>query len=163
MDETPSTVRWPPEFAPERAPIHVRNQLAMSASASDVWAWLIRAHDWPSWYSNSHDVVVHGGSPDLSPGATFRWRTFGVNLVSHVEEFVPGERIAWNARGIGVWVYHAWVLRRTSGACNVVTEETQYGFLSRMGALLMPSRMHRLHQVWLEELQKRAQQGPPRP
>jgi Polyketide cyclase / dehydrase and lipid transport len=161
MDEASDAIRWPAEFDPVRAPVHVRNELAMSVPATAVWAWLVRARDWPSWYSNAHDVSIEGGGPDLSSGVTFRWRTFDVNLVSHVEEFVPVERMAWNARGLGVWVYHAWLLRPTARGCTVITEESQYGFLARMGDLLFPSRMHRLHQLWLEGLEKKARQGPP--
>jgi hypothetical protein len=161
MDEPTEGIRWPAEFAPERAPIHVRNEVAVLAPAATVWAWLIRARNWPTWYPNCHDVHIGNGLADLSPNVTFRWRTFGVSLFSQVEEFIPVERIAWNARGNGVWAYHAWLLRPNSGGCTVVTEETQYGFLARMGRLLMPSRMHRFHQVWLEGLKEKAQNGVP--
>jgi hypothetical protein len=154
-------IPWPEEFAPSRAPIHVRNELEIAAPPSTAWAWLIRASDWPSWYANSRDVRIEGGARDLGPGVTFRWKTFGVSLISRVEEFVPIERLAWTGRGIGVWVYHAWLLRPTQGGCLLVTEETQYGFLSRLSHLFMPSRMHRLHQVWLEALAKKARQGAP--
>jgi hypothetical protein len=123
---------------------------------------LLRARDWPSWYANSHDVTIEGGGPDLTSGVTFQWRSFGVSLVSRVEEFVPDTRLAWTARGLGVRAYHAWLLRPTTTGCTVVTEETQYGFLARVGDLLMPSQMQRWHQVWLEGLRKKAQQGPPR-
>ena len=160
MNRPADSIQWPDEFAPARAPIHVRNELAMPASAPVVWAWLIRARDWPSWYSNSHAVRIESGAADLESGSTFRWQTFGVNCVSHVEEFVPPQRIAWNARGVGVWAYHAWLIRPAAAGCTVLTEETQYGFLARMGGLLMPDRMHRLHQVWLEALRNKAQQGP---
>ncbi len=162
MNQPEDSIRWPDEFAPNRAPIHVRNELAISAPASIVWAWLIRARDWPSWYSNSHDVVLENEAADLAPGVTFRWRTFGVRLLSHVEEFVPPERLAWNARGLGVWVYHAWIVRPSATGCTVLTEETQYGFLARLGHLLMPNRMYRLHQLWLEALRDNAQGGLPK-
>ena len=36
----------------------------------------------------------------------------------------------------------------------VPTEETQNGWLARLGALVMPGRMSRWHQRWLEELGK---------
>ena len=36
------------------------------------------------------------------PSSAFTWKTFGVRLESTVMEFVPGERIAWNALGVGV-------------------------------------------------------------
>ena len=155
-------IRWPGEFSPARSPIHVRNELPMLDRPEVVWAWLIRAQDWPTWYPNSKRVRIDGGGANLAPGATFRWRTFGVVLLSHVEEFVPSERLAWNARGLGVWAYHAWLLRPTASGCTVVTEETQHGFVARAGRFLMPKRMERFHQLWLEELEKKARQGPPR-
>lgn len=154
-------IRWPEEFSPARSPIHVRNELVMLARPQAVWSWLIRAHDWPSWYSNSKNVRIDGGTADLAQGSRFRWRTFGVALVSRVEEFLPAERIAWNARGLGIWAYHAWLIRPTASGCTVITEETQRGFVARAGRLLMPRRMERFHHLWLEELEKKARQGPP--
>ena len=161
MSRPAEAIQWPDEFAPSRAPIHVRNEQAISAPAPVVWAWLIRARDWPSWYSNSQDVIIANEASDLSSGATFRWQTFGVKLVSRVEEFVPPTRLAWNARGLGVWAYHAWLIQPSAGGCTVVTEETQYGFLARLGQLFMPHRMYRLHQLWLEALRDKAQLGLP--
>ena len=154
---------WPEEFSPARSPIHVRNELVMLAPPQAVWSWLIRARDWPNWYSNSKNVRIDGGTADLAQGSTFHWRTFGVSLVSQVEEFMPAERIAWHAKGLGVWAYHAWLIRPTAAGCKVVTEETQHGFVARAGRLLMPRRMEHFHQLWLEELEKKARQGPPRP
>jgi Polyketide cyclase / dehydrase and lipid transport len=162
MTRPVDSIRWPEEFAPTRAPIHVRNELAISAPATTVWAWLIRAPEWPSWYSNSQDVIIDNEAAELTPGVTFRWQTFGVKLVSHVEEFVAPERLAWNARGVGIWVYHAWLIRPSATGCSVLTEETQYGFLARMGNFLLPERMYRQHQVWLKALRDKAQQGLPK-
>ena len=160
MDATEG-IRWPEEFHPSRTPVHVRNELAMAAPVTAVWACLVGARAWPSWYPNARDVVIDGAGTELTSKATFKWRTFGIRLVSHVEEFVPQERLAWNARGLAVWVYHAWLIHPTPSGCTVVTEETQHGFAARLGALLMPRRMHHWHQVWLEQLEKRALLGPP--
>jgi hypothetical protein len=83
----------------------------------------------------------------------FWWKTLGLPLESTVREFVPGQRIAWDAHGLGVDAYHAWVLSpRTGGGCHVLTEETQHGWLARLGNRFMPNRMHRYHQLWLEGL-----------
>jgi hypothetical protein len=163
MTDPSVAIRWPTEFAPAHSPIHVRNQLTLSVPPAAAWACLIRASDWPSWYSNSHEVRIHGGAADLSAGATFHWRTFGVNLKSRVEEFLPSERIAWTAKGVGVWAYHAWLIRLAPAGCSVLTEETQHGFVARLGRVLMPSRMHRFHQLWLEALEKKARAGLPQP
>jgi uncharacterized protein YndB with AHSA1/START domain len=159
---TDSAVQWPPHYAPSTAPVHVRNELDMDVPPEMVWAWLIRAQLWPAWYVNAaHVRFVQGRPPDLSAGARFRWKTFGVNLESTVLEFVPGERIAWNARGLGVDAYHAWVISATGRGAHVLTEETQHGWLARLANFVAPRRMHKYHQLWLEQLRDNAARGLP--
>jgi uncharacterized protein YndB with AHSA1/START domain len=156
-------VRWPERYAPRHCPVHVRNELSMPDSPpARVWAWLVRAVLWPAWYVNSADLRILGSAgPDLQLGTRFRWRTFGVTIASTVLECVPGERIAWDAHAFGVDAYHAWVLRPVNGGCHVLTEETQHGALARLSHLVMPDRMHRFHQVWLEALQEQSRKGVP--
>lgn len=90
-----------------------------------IWAWIVRARLWPAWYPNSSGVkILTRASSDLFANARFTWRTFGVRLVSQVKEFLPCERIAWDAVGVAVRAYHAWLIverpRRGSAtdACN---------------------------------------------
>lgn len=155
-------IRWPDRFRPEVCPVHVVNELVMPVPPEAAWAWLIRAPLWPTWYRNAHRVRLQGSpGPDLSPGASFRWITFGVPIASTVREFVPGERIGWDGRAPGIDVYHAWIIERTPAGCRVLTEETQHGWLARLGHLVMPSRMGRMHQIWLEGLSRQAQAGSP--
>ena len=156
-----TTIHWPERFHPGRAPVHVRNVRQSHASPSAIWAWLVRAKRWPEWYANSRRVRIDGDVEELSAGAEFRWSTFGVRLVSRVEEFVPKSRIAWTARGIGVLAYHAWLIEPRSSGATILTEETQYGGLARLGHLLMPNRMHAGHDLWLERLDRAATMGPP--
>jgi hypothetical protein len=156
------SIVWPERFDPQRAPVHVRNEIEIAASCDRVWAWLIRAELWPTWYRNAHGVrFLHGNPPDLHLGTRFRWRTFGVRIVSNVREWVAPVRIAWDARGVGVDAYHAWLIEPTTHGCRVLTEETQYGFLARLGDRLMPRRMFRGHELWLESLRKNAARGWP--
>jgi uncharacterized protein YndB with AHSA1/START domain len=159
-----AAIRWPEEHRPGRTAIHVRNEISMPAPPRAVWAWLVRAELWPRWYPNSHRVrIVSGPRPDLGLGSRFRWWTFGVAIDSTVAEVVPRERLAWTARGAGVRAYHAWLLRPAGSGCHVLTEETQSGWAARLGGLLMPNRMHRGHQLWLETLARQAAGGPPPP
>lgn len=157
-------IRWPERFHPDRVPVHVRNEIDIPAPCERVWAWLVRAQIWPSWYENSSDVqFTQGSPPDLEAGTQFRWRTFGVHIESAVLEFEPPFRIAWDAKGTGVDAYHAWLLEPISSGCHVTTEETQYGVLARTGNFLMPHRMSHWHQQWLEGLRAQSLLGwPPR-
>jgi hypothetical protein len=126
-----SQIRWPERFDPRRAPVFVSNELSVTAPVQAVWQWLVRAPLWPTYYSNSADVVLDGGADALGEGTTFRWKTFGVKLRTRVTEFEPVQRIAWLAE-------------------------------ARLGKVLMPHRMHRQHQRWLEGLAATANAPPPR-
>jgi len=88
-------------------------------------------------------------------------RTFGVTIRSEVKEHSAPERLAWDAHALGVDAYHAWWIERRSGGCRVVTEETQHGFAARLGALLLPRRMSKGHDLWLARLAARATSGAP--
>jgi hypothetical protein len=158
-----SQIRWPERFDPRRAPVFVSNELSVPAPVQAVWQRLVRAPLWPTYYSNSADVVLDDGADALGEGTTFRWKTFGVKLRTRVTEFEPVQRIAWLAEGRGVEAYHAWLLTPTAdGGCHILTQETQYGWLARLGRVLMPHRMHRQHQRWLEGLAATAKALPPR-
>ena len=161
MSDTSPSIIWPPEFEPTRSPVFVRNTIAVDAAPEVVWAWLVRAPLWPSYYANSSNVAIAGGGAALTAGARFTWKTIGVSLQSTVREFVPDQRLAWDAKGIGVWAYHAWLLDPEGQGCTVITEETQHGFLARLGSLVFPQRMGRWHQTWLEALQQKAKGGRP--
>ena len=154
-------INWPEAYRPDNTSVHVRNELLIEAPAERVWAWLVRATLWPSWYENAKDVVIEGGAPDLSPGARFSWKTFGLSIDSVVEEFVPQERIGWTGIGLGMDVYHGWLIERRDGGSYVLTEENQNGLAARTQSVLMPNRMHKHHQIWLESLRSKAQEGMP--
>jgi|HubBroStandDraft_4_1064222.scaffolds.fasta_scaffold252588_1 uncharacterized protein YndB with AHSA1/START domain len=155
-------IRWPEQYAPANTAVFVSNQLEMNAPPEAVWEWLLRADLWPQWYPNSKNLTyLEPSEGPLQLGSTFRWTTFGTTIVSRVEEFVPSERIAWNAKATGVDAYHAWLIERTEKGCRVLTEETQNGWLARLGSLLMPARMGKYHQIWLERLAQQAAKGLP--
>lgn len=160
--EAAGRIIWPEGFAPAVAPVHVRNELIIAAPRELTWAWLVRATRWPSWYPNCANVkLLAPARDDLGAGVKFTWKTFGVSLTSEVLEWVPQQRLAWNARGSGVFAYHAWLLEDAPGGCRVLTEETQHGWACWLGALVFPQRMSQQHQIWLEQLAKQAASGAP--
>ena len=139
-------------FDPRITPVAAHNELVIDATPERIWNILVRAVDWPRWYPNSRNVRIKGGGEKLSLRATFTWITFGVCLRSVVKEFQPNERIAWNAKSLGVDAYHAWVIEPTIGGCRVKTEETQYGWLARAANWLWPDLVHSGHRLWLKRL-----------
>ena len=160
-------IAWPAEFRPENTSVFASNEITIAAAPEVVWAWLIRAKTWPQWYSNAHHPVLGGGlgvdvGPNLEPGMVFRWETFGMQLASTVREFVPKERLAWDAKGKGIEAYHAWLLEPTeAGGTRVLTQETQKGWNARLRHLFMPKALGKAHQEWLVGLKQRAENGAP--
>ncbi len=155
----PDIIKWPIGYDPAHTSVHVHNEIEIRAKPEKVWGILVEAAEWPSWYKNSSDVVIEGGGV-LHEKAQFRWKTFGVSLRSEVAEFVPFERLAWTARSLGVDACHSWLILGTPTGCRVITEENQKGVLAMLADLIMPGRMHRWHEAWLEGLRKNAEPGP---
>lgn len=152
---------WPERYSPGNTAVHISNELEMVASPEVVWAWLVRASRWPEWYPTVSRVAIDGGGSELTPGAGFSWRIFGVTFSSRVEEFVPHERLAWSAQLEGVDAYHAWLIEKRGTGCRVLTEENQKGWLARLNNLLRPSNTRYYHYLWLEALASRAKEGFP--
>jgi len=147
------SIVWPAEFELSRRPVHVSNKIDLDVPPERVWERLIRATLWPCWYSNAKRVHLLDGPPlKLALDTRFHWWTFGLPMTSRVLEFVPNERIAWDARGPGVFAYHAWLITPTPTGCHVLTEERQHGLLAWLQSVALPNRMHDKHQIWLEGL-----------
>ena len=157
-----SQIHWPANYDPASCPVHVRNELDMASTPETVWAWLIRAQLWPTWYSNAANIrFLKGDPPDLALGTQFRWKNSGLTVESKVLEFVPPQRLAWNGHAMGFDGYHAWLIEKTESGCSVLTEEVQRGFFPRLQKALAPRRMERFHQVWLEGLRDKSATGMP--
>jgi hypothetical protein len=134
-------IDWPEYNHPKNCPIHVRNELDMPAKPEDIWAWIIRVTLWPSWYENSSDInVLKGSSDELCLGTVFRWKTFGFTNTCKLTEFIPNERIAWEANIFGLSVFHGWVLTPSEKGCHGLTEETNSGWIAQILKKLLPKK-----------------------
>ena len=153
---------WPPECRPEGAPVYTYTELDVVAPPERVWAWLVRATAWPSYYDNASQIrFVNGAGPDLTLGARFTWRTFNVTVDTTVTELVARERLAWRAKTVGGGGYHGWVIVPTAAGCRVVTEETQRGIVPSVGRWFLRGGLLKQHQRWLEGLARVAAGGMP--
>jgi hypothetical protein len=149
--------RWPDDLRPEGAPVYARNELAIAAPAEAVWAHLVAAESWPSFYANAKDVTIAGDAgPDLALGTVFRWKTFGVRVETRVEVCEPCTALAWRGdQRIGRG-FHTWLLAPTPTGCVVVTEEVQRGIVPSAARWYLRRGLRRWHQKWLEGLAQRA-------
>jgi uncharacterized protein YndB with AHSA1/START domain len=152
-------IHWPNGFHPEQADLFAHNEIVVHASCKKVFATLVDAQMWPSWYPNSHDVKLLN-SPDgkLHGGTRFSWDTFGVHIESQVHEFVPSRRLGWFGNGTGMNAYHTFLLIRTGEGCRIVTEEVVKGPGAVEFRKKQPSAMHEGHDLWLRTLKQRSEQ-----
>jgi hypothetical protein len=149
--------RWPSGLMPESAPVFTHNELSTTVSPAALWSVLIGVTEWPDWYPNAANVRTADGMPTLHLGSQFTWKTVGVTVKSEVVEFEPNRSLAWTARGIGSHGFHRFDFTPADGGgCLITTEEVEAGPGPRLVARRLKRDLLRFHQVWLEELVKRA-------
>jgi hypothetical protein len=142
-------IRWPVGFDPVHADPFAHNAVIIDASAKSVWAKLIEAAAWPTWYSNASDVVINDPSSQLGEDVSFNWTTFGLKIASKVVEFAPCARLGWYGNGDQLRAYHTWLLvPRLGDSTYVVMEEIGMGDGAQHLARTNPGHMHRGHDLW---------------
>jgi uncharacterized protein YndB with AHSA1/START domain len=148
-------IHWPAGFDPEKADLFSHNQLVINAPCERVWTLIIEAPKWPEWYPNSSHVQISEGGTTLKEGTIFHWTTFGLQLESRVNEFVPDTRIGWfgYAPGTAPTFYHTWYLTPIDDTtCNVIMEEVGNGPAAANMRKTDEGGMHRGHDLWLATL-----------
>jgi Polyketide cyclase / dehydrase and lipid transport len=151
-------IHWPKGQHPEDADLFAHSEIMVNASCETVFADIVDAQSWPSWYPNSHNVVVHN-SPDnkLHEGTKFSWDTFGVHIESTVHELVPNSRIGWWGLGTGMKAYHTFLLVNTDQGCHIITEEVVRGEGAIKFRQEQPNAMHDGHDLWLKVIKERSE------
>jgi uncharacterized protein YndB with AHSA1/START domain len=150
-------IHWPQGLEPRNADVFVHNEGWIDAPPENVWANLIDAAQWPSWYSNSTDVRIEGGQSKLAKGVSFNWKTFGFSIRSTVDVFEPDREIGWGVDSPEFAVHHAWVLVPERGGTRVITEETQKGADAIKFRLEQPNAMYDGHDWWMSALKARSE------
>ncbi|EFE95281.1 SRPBCC domain-containing protein [Serratia odorifera] len=155
-------VIWPEQFDPRISPIYALNDIDIKAPPEVVWALLVNAENWASYFPPEDRVKILSGDSELQAGTTFHRVTVGFPMSLVVTEYVPGRRIAWSATVDGdsthSSAYHGWVITPTPDGCHLLTEETQQGefFLETLGRK-HPGALYRYHQEWVERLAQAAE------
>ena len=155
----PGDIHWPEEYVPEEAGFFVHNRIDIQASPETVWGILVQAETWPDWYEGAENVELVGDTAELEADAVFRWKTMGLNFESEVTEFEPYSRLSWESRKNVIRGYHAWLIVPTETGCTLITDESQHGFLTTMQRIFVPNKLERLHDVWLAEIKRKAEQA----
>jgi hypothetical protein len=162
-----SKINWPVDLRPENSPVYTYNELVIPAEPRLVWAWLVRAEWWPRWYPHWKAVkILSPPGPDLAAGTVFVatapiLKIFSVKIKTSVQDFAPGERLAWRGKAFGTHGYHAWIIESQGSGCKVITEETQRGLLVSLTRSATRREILDRHQTWLEGLAKMSQSGLP--
>ncbi len=152
-------INWPSGYDPKDATFFVHNEIVINAPAEKIWERLIHAEAWPIWYVGASDVKVVGSTDGiLRADSEFTWRTMDLDFTSTVKEYKPPYRLSWESRKSLIQGYHAWlIVPLEEGGCRVVTDESQHGFLASMQGIFIPSKLRKLHDVWLAELKAKAE------
>jgi uncharacterized protein YndB with AHSA1/START domain len=150
-------IHWPKGLEPRNVDVFVHNQGWIDAPPAIVWANLIDASQWASWYSNAADIRIEGGRSKLAKGASFTWKTFGFPIRSTVDAFEPGREIGWSVDNPQFKVHHAWVLVPERGGTRVITEEAQKGADAIKFRLEQPNAMYDGHDWWMSALKARSE------
>ncbi len=148
------SIHWPSGFDPVKAELFAHNEGWISAHCSIVWEKIVDVSRWPSWYPNSRDIVLDGEVPVITSQSRWKWKTFGFDVESNVNEFVVNSRLAWygNVPGKPRAFYHVWSLKPASGGCQVVTEEAAVGPDAAQLRKSNESLLHRGHELWIATL-----------
>lgn len=155
-------IEWPTKYHPVNNPLHCANRFQINATPERVWAWLIRADRWPSYYDRCRWVRFKNGTGlNLSLGRQFQWKTSDSGFVSTVLEFQAPHRIAWEVKGLGVDGYQAWLLEANPQGCLVTLESTRRGWADRLLQFAIKPIVDSSQQQWLEGLARICPAGTP--
>lgn len=151
-------IHWPERYRPDRSTFFVHNEIMIDAPAQKVWDILVQIEAWPQWYVGAENLkLANSKTGRLAADSNFTWKTMGMNFDSRVKEFLPPWRLATESRKRVIQGYHAWLIIPTATGCKVITDESFRGPLGLLQGTFIPHKLHRLHQIFLEELKKKAE------
>ena len=160
LSQASSEIHWPQGFEPKTVDAFVHNEIFIKAPANVIWQNLVKATEWPKWYSNSSDMQIAGGAKTELEArfVEFTWKTFGFPIKSSVHEFIPNQRLGWCWRRNSEFmpIIPGSLCSKDDG-CEVITEETQIGPSAIQYNIEQPSAMYDGHHWWLTALKYRSE------
>lgn len=151
-------INWPANYEPSKSRFYVHNEIEINASPENVWNILIDASQWESWYGGAKDVsFVNPEDSHLNANSVFNWKTMGLKLQTVVQQYEPCRLLAWESKKKSIQGYHVWLIVPTAQGCKVITDESQNGWLTFFEKMFQGKKLKKLHDVWLTELKKKAE------
>ena len=151
-------INWPANYEPSKSKFYVHNEIEVNAKPEIVWAYLINALKWQSWYKGAKNVSFTEPSDTiLNSKSVFTWETMGLKFQSTIKEFEPNRLLAWESKKKSIQGYHVWLIIATEKGCKVITEESQNGWLTFFEKTFQGKKLKKLHNIWLTELKKKSE------
>ena len=151
-------IQWSAGYQPSQAKFFVHNEIDINAKPETVWNILIEAEEWPQWYEGAQNVSIQDSkSNQLEAGSRFNWKTMGLDFTSEIKEFEAPYRLSWESKKKSIKGYHAWLIIPNATGCKLITQESQYGWLTLMQKSFIPNKLRKLHDVWLAEIKNKAE------
>jgi hypothetical protein len=149
---------WPSAYNPSKSKFYVHNEIEVSASPETVWAFLIDALKWQSWYVGAKNVSFTNSTDTvLNSSSAFKWQTMGLKFTTSVKQFESNRLLAWESVKKSIQGYHIWLSVPIDKGCMVITDESQNGWLSFFENTFQRNKLKKLHEVWLAALKKKSE------
>ena len=142
------------------APIEVRNEMAISATAERVWDLLSDVERWPSWYRACRWVRVESPGSAAQP-LVFRWKAHPVELRSAVVASHRPHSFSITADALGLHAERTFTIRPAPDGVStvVVSDETQVGPVPWLGRAFLAPRLRAANQAMFDDLARAAAGG----
>ncbi len=152
------SINWPPPYQEDQRKFFVHNEIFIEAPAEVIWQILLEAEDWPNWYEGAENVrILNSTSGALQDTSIFTWKTMGLNFRSTIKEFDAPYRLSWESEKSSIKGYHAWLIIPLENGCRLITDESQYGWLTFFEKTFQPNKLEKLHDIWLAEIKAKAE------
>jgi len=147
----------------------ITEQIAIRATVSVVWRVFSSIENWGQWNSVCTDCSVLEGE-GLVRDACLSFRLKPYSLPIHIQPRItscePGREVVWKGKRLGLHAVHRFTFKQRGEEVVVRSTEKLAGPLLFVSKLLgIPSELHRLTRLLLEEIKKQAESasrsGPP--
>jgi hypothetical protein len=145
-----------PTSIDQDAPVVSLHSLLIEAPLPVVWALHTDIDNWPTWQHAITRVDLDG---TFTPGGTFAWSTYGLDVTSTIYDVEPMVRTLWGGPSGGIVGIHQWTFSPQSSGVLVATEESWSGAPVEAGVTELQRALDASLVGWLEALAEAARQA----